>query len=87
MGYVPDNNEETVIVALDDCLDLATSVENGLGAAEGEGKLLGEDLGRDEGPDGLDAAVVEEVVGLVVRLGVFVLEKSAGKCYSPHAPW
>jgi hypothetical protein len=34
----PDNDEKTVIVALDNGLDLPAAVEDGLGAAKGEGK-------------------------------------------------
>jgi hypothetical protein len=68
-GAGADDNEETVILAADHGLNLATAVDDGLRAAESEGELLGKDLGRDKRADVLDATVVEDVGGVADRCG------------------
>lgn len=65
-GAGSDNDEETVITALDDLLGSLASEDNGLGSSEREGQVLHEDLRGDQRLDLLDALVIELVQGYLV---------------------
>jgi hypothetical protein len=79
---LPDNNNETVVIAANDSLDLPTTLGDGLRAALGERDLLKEDLGtsfvsfrdelsssRNKRANVLDAAVIDDVAAGTVRGG------------------
>lgn len=71
-GAGSDNDEETVIAALDDLFSSLASEDNGLGSSEGEGQVLHEDLRGDQRLDLLDTLVIELVQGyrvVVVKEG------------------
>lgn len=65
-GAGADDDEQSIILAVDDLLGHVTALKDGNGGETREGQILHEDLGGDKGPDTGDTLVIGLVQGLLV---------------------